>query len=123
MKHQPNTTTIRALGRALAIAAALFALSVPMLAHGGFDHVMGTVVKADMHSMTVKTAKGDVDVTLNDKTEITRADQKAAVSDLKPGTRVVVDVIEGSKDHLAHSVKVGGSAAPEAHGAHEEHHH
>jgi tRNA A58 N-methylase Trm61 len=78
-----------------------------MVAHGGFEHVIGTVVKFENNVLTVKTAKGNVDVKLNEKTEITRNDQKAQAADLKPGTRVVVDIPEGSKDRVAHSVKVG----------------
>src|SRR5947208_5506337 len=87
----------------------------PLMAHGGFDHVIGTVVKLENNVLTVKTAKGNVDVKLNDKTEITRNDQKAVAADLKPGTRVVVDIPEGSKDKVAHSVKVGVSGAPATH--------
>jgi hypothetical protein len=78
-----------------------------MTAHGGFDHVIGTVVKVENSVLTVKTAKGNVEVRLNEKTEITKSGQKAGTADLKPGTRVVVDVPEGSKDRVAHSVKVG----------------
>lgn len=135
MKHQPNTTitkpliaplkavsyvpgnrasrALRGIGVAarfcsvLTLVCILLTLSVPIFAHGGFDHVRGTVSKVDKNVVTVKTVKGDVDVTLTDKTEITRGDQKAAVGDLKPGVRVVVDVPEGSKDHVAHSVKLG----------------
>lgn len=87
----------------------LLALSFQLGAHGGFDHVVGTVVKVDKGTLTVKTAKGDVDVKLTERTEITRNDQKAQVGDLKPGTRVVVDVPEGSKDRAAHSIKIGVS--------------
>jgi hypothetical protein len=50
-------------------------------------------------------------VKLDDKTELTRNDQKALVTDLKPGVRVVVDIPEGSKDKIAHSVKIGVAAA------------
>ena len=50
-----------------------------------------------------------MDVRLNDKTEITKNDQKAGAADLKPGARVVVDIPEGSKDKIAHSVKIGVS--------------
>ena len=135
MKHQPNTTITEPLiapvkaishlpesrgSRAprgvgitaqfcsvLTLVCILLTLAAPMFAHGGFDHVIGTVSKVDHHVVTVKTAKGEVEVTLTDKTEITRGDQKAAVSDLKPGVRVVVDVPEGSKDRVAHSVKLG----------------
>ncbi len=76
-------------------------------AHGGFDHVIGTVSKLESGNLIVRTAKGEVTVRLNDKTEITRNGQKAGAADLKPGTRVVVDIPEGSKDRMAHSVKVG----------------
>ena len=93
----------------------LLVIAAQLSAHGGFEHVMGTVVKVENGVLTVKTAKGNVDVRLNDKTEITRNDQKAQIADLKPGTRVVVDVPEGSKDRVAHSVKVGVTgAAPHA---------
>ena len=117
--NQPNTIIIRARRRALAIAVifGVIALAAPLFAHGGFDHVIGTVSKVDNNVMTVKTAKGDVDVKLNAQTEISKGDQKAAVDDLKPGTRVVVDIPEGSKDRTAHSVKVGGGAAAAHHDA------
>jgi VCBS repeat-containing protein len=116
MNHHYNTTiTERLAFRAwLRAGLVLAALAVQVIAHGGFDHVIGTVVKVENNVLTVKTAKGDVDVKLNDKTEITRNDQKAQVADLKPGTRVVVDVPEGSKDRVAHSVKVGVTGAANA---------
>jgi len=86
-----------------------------LLAHGGFDHVTGTVVKVENNVVTVKTAKGDVPVTLDAKTEITRGDKPAQAADLKTGVRVVVDVPEGSKTKLAHSIKIGTAAAVAAH--------
>src|SRR5690242_14444247 len=112
-----NTTIIKA-GRqtlAVAIVLSLIALAAPVFAHGGFDHVIGTVSKVENDMMTVKTAKGDVDVKLNAQTEISRGNQKAALEDLKPGTRVVVDIPEGSKDHVAHSVKMGAASAAAHH--------
>ncbi len=93
----------------------LLAFATQLSAHGGFEHVIGTVVKVENNVLTVKTAKGNVDVRLNEKTEITRNDQKAQIADLKPGTRVVVDVPEGSKDKIAHSVKIGVSGADGSH--------
>jgi len=80
---------------------------VSAFAHGGFEHIRGTVVKVANNVLTVKTAKGNVDVKLDSKTELTRGDQKAQLADLKPGTRVVVDLPEGGKDPTAHSVKIG----------------
>ena len=111
MKHPLSTITTKATRCALALTFLLLATAAPVFAHGGFDHVIGTVSKVDNNVMTVKTAKGDVDVKLDAKTEITKGDQKAALEDLKPGSRVVVDIPEGSKDRIAHSVKVGVAAA------------
>jgi hypothetical protein len=91
----------------------LLAFTMQLVAHGGFEHVIGTVVKMENNVLTVKTAKGNVDVKLSDKTEITMSDHKAAAADLKPGVRVVVDIPEGGKDKVAHSVKIG--VAPASH--------
>jgi hypothetical protein len=100
-----NTRAIKSLAAVLLLAA------LPLFAHGGFDHVMGTVVKLAANVLTVKTAKGDVDVTLNDKTVLTKGDGTAHMTDLAPGVRVVVDIPEGAKEKIAHSVKIGAPAA------------
>jgi len=115
MNQPSSTTTIKTALRACASCLLLLAFTIPLFAHGGFDHVIGTVVTVSNNVLTVKTSKGNVDVKLDDKTEITRADQKAQVADLKPGTRVVVDIPEGSKDRLAHSVKLGTAGATHDH--------
>jgi hypothetical protein len=93
----------------------VLAFALQLAAHGGFEHVIGTVVKMENNVVTVKTSKGDVDVRLNDKTEITKGAQKADAADLKPGVRVVVDIPEGSKDRIAHSIKIGVSGAGDSH--------
>jgi hypothetical protein len=106
MLKTQNIITNRLLSAALTIAFA-----AALLAHGGFDHVIGTVTGLSGNVLTVKTAKGNVDVKVDEKTEISRNDQKAETSDLKPGVRVVVDIPEGSKDRVAHSVKIGTARA------------
>ena len=103
MKRYPSIIITSLLTLLLACAAQVFA-------HGGFDHVSGTVEKLENNVLTVKTAKGDVAVTLDAKTEITRNDKPAQAADLKTGVRVVVDVPEGSKTKVAHSIKVGAAA-------------
>src|SRR5215471_19034393 len=82
------------------LAAALLAFASIAFGHAGFNHVMGTVAKISGNVLTVKTAKGNVDVKLSDRTELTRNGQKAALADLKPVTRVVAEVPEGSKDNV-----------------------
>ncbi len=102
---QPRNTII-----ITSLLTLLLACAAQVFAHGGFDHVTGTVVKLDNNVLTVKTAKGDVPVILDAKTEITRNDKPAQSADLKAGVRVVVDIPEGSKTKLAHSVKIGTAA-------------
>jgi hypothetical protein len=111
MTNRLNITTgkppNRALGLGLSIILVVIAASAPAFAHGGFDHVRGTVVKVANNVLTIKTAKGNVEVKLDNQTDLTRNDQKAQLADLKLGARVIVDVPEGSKDRIAHSVKIG----------------
>ena len=117
MKRNNCTITTKRFARQMSICLSLtpLAFAAQLVAHSGLDHVIGTVVKVENNVLTLKTAKGNVDVRLNEKTAITKNNQKAQTADLKPGTRVVVDVPEGSKDMLAHSVKVGVSGASDTH--------
>src|SRR5882724_1767878 len=103
MTNRLDITTNRPPNRALALTMILLvaAASAPAFAHGGFEHVRGTVVKVANNVLTVKTAKGNVDVKLDSQTELTRNDQKAQLADLKPGARVIVDVPAGSKEKIA----------------------
>jgi hypothetical protein len=113
MPIQSNIIIINNLNRALIaglMAAVFLFAATPIFAHGGFDHVMGTVVSVANNVLTVKTAKGNVDVKLDDKTELTKNGLKAQLGDLAPGSRVVVDIPEGSKDKVAHSVKIGAAS-------------
>src|SRR5579883_2995451 len=105
--HKRNIT----ITRLAALAAALILAAALAFAHGGFDHVTGTIAKVYGGTLTVKTASGNVDVKIDAKTEITRNNQKAQAADLKPGTRVVIDVPEGAKEKVAHSIKLGTAAA------------
>jgi len=113
------TTSLR---RKIWLATTLLAIGATAFAHAGFNHVMGTVAKVSGNVLTIKTAKGNVEVKLGDRTEFTRNDRKAQVVDLKPGTRVVAEVPEGSHSNAAQSVKIG--SAPKAatvgrsHGSH-----
>jgi hypothetical protein len=122
MNLKSNTTITKILNRSLALGLSLmlFVLAAPAFAHGGFDHVMGTVVNVANNVLTVKTAKGNVDVKLDAKTGLIKNDQKAQLADLTPGARVVVDVPEGSKDKIAHSVKIGAASPADQH-AHDVH--
>ncbi len=92
---------------ALWFSAAVLVIAPAVFAHAGFHHVMGTVANVSGNTLTVKTAKGNIEVKLGEKTELTRNDRKAQIADLKPGTRVIAEVPEESTDNLAQSVKIG----------------
>src|SRR4051812_34562747 len=117
MNAKAKMAAVGIMGRriSLLLAAVLFVAAVPVLAHGGFDHVAGNVVKVADNVLTVKTSTGNVDVKLDAKTEITKKGLKAHVTDLTPGVRVVIDIPEESKDKVAHAVKIGAAAAAAAH--------
>ena len=101
--------------------ALVIAVSAPAaFAHGSYEHIMGTVEKVANNLLTVKTAKGNVEVKLDQHTAVTKNNRRAQVADLKIGARVIVDMAAGSKDQLAHSVKIGAvskAVDPHAHGS------
>ena len=104
MKNRFRITTAKLI---LSVAAL-----VPAFAHGGFDHIQGTVARVANNVLTVKTAHGNVDVKLDGNTNLTRNDRKALISDLKPGARVIAEVPEASKGHIAQSVRIGAFPKP-----------
>jgi hypothetical protein len=86
-------------------------LATTALAHGGFEHVMGTVSKVSAQSVTVTTAaKKNVDVGLNAKTTYTKGDKAATAADMKVGDRVVIDATEVNEALTAASIKIGAAA-------------
>ncbi|MEQ1946018.1 MAG: hypothetical protein ABL995_02445 [Bryobacteraceae bacterium] len=109
-----------AVRRASLTFASALLVAAPILAHGGFEHVAGNVVKVSADTLTLQTSTGVVEVKLDAKTAITKEKQKAQRADLVTGARVVVDIPEGNKDKLAHAVKIG-NAAPAAHEGHAGH--
>jgi hypothetical protein len=97
--------------RSLALFAALtLAFSGAALAHGGHDHVMGTVKSVDAKARTVDVETRDgkhVTVALDDQTKYLRGDAAATAADLVAGVRVVIDsnTVEGQE--LAKEIRLG----------------
>ena len=99
--------------RRVALAAALICvLGVPAVwAHEGHTHkVMGTVAMVHENHLQATTKDGKtVTITLNDKTSVMRGKQKVAITELQPGTRVVVDVGSGKEPLVANSITLPGA--------------
>lgn len=101
-----NTNTITSTRRVLLIAMAI----APMIAvaHGGLEHVRGTVAKVSGQSVTVTTTAGKtVEVLLDAQTTYARANKPIQKSDLKVGDRVVIHAAEKGTTLTAHTVEVG----------------
>ncbi len=91
--------------RLIACLALMAALAI---AHGGLEHVMGTVAKISDASITVTTAAGKtVEVTLDAKTTYSRNSQAIQKTDLKVGDRVVIHAEKNGVKLVAHTVEIG----------------
>jgi len=118
---RPNITTTKTPPGTLLVFAIIFAAAFSF-AHGGFEHVMGTVSKITPQSVTVTTTDNKtVDVAINAKTTYARGTQKVSATDLKVGDRVVIDATGEAPKLVAASVKIGGAAATSA--THDQHTH
>jgi hypothetical protein len=97
---------------ALALALSL-ALVAPLLAHGGYTHVMGTVSAMDATHVEVKTRDGrTVSMKLSDATKFIKSGKAAAASDMQVGERVMVEAKGHGADLEAAEVRLGVMAKP-----------
>jgi hypothetical protein len=80
------------------------------LAHGGMEHVMGTVTAISSHSLSVKTGDGGVTaVEFDGETKFIRGDAPATASDVRVGSRVVIHAHKRDNSLHAAEVKIGAS--------------
>jgi hypothetical protein len=101
MKH----LTIAAVALALLLAS-----GAPAFAHGNNAHVRGVVTQVSAQSITVELAdKTTKTLTVNAKTTFERAGKAAAMTDVKVGDRVVIDVPKNSSEAL--EVQIGAAKA------------
>lgn len=91
----------------LAAVALTLLMPVAPLAHPGHDHkLLGTISSVDGHQFAMKTSEGkDVSVTVTETTAFKRGKVKGALSELKAGLRVVVNVGDGSEPLKAKEVQ------------------
>ena len=93
----------------LSVVALVLALSAGALAHGGNDHVRGTVASISGDLITVQLAdKSTKALKIDAKTEFESAAGKPfKLADIKVGDRVVIDVPEHKSNALL--IKVGAA--------------
>lgn len=104
-----STTLIPALLSILFLSALTFA-------HGGMDHVMGTVTAIADHTLTVKTNDGTVTtIEFDDQTKFLKGDAAATIKDVELGSRVVIHAHKKENSLHAAEVKIGTTAPPSQH--------
>jgi len=99
----------------LAVHAVLI-LATLVWAHGGEQHVMGTVTKVEKMSISVKTSDGTVKtVMIMKETKVVKNGSAAKLEDLKVGDRVVIHA-QAMGDMLhATEIKIGDEMKGMAH--------
>ena len=95
---------------ALVLAIGSLNLTSPASAHGGLEHIAGTVTNVRDNILAVKTTKGKtVQVHVDAKTEYVRGKQASKIADLNAGDRVVVHAMEMNGSLVAHEVNIGSN--------------
>src|SRR6266853_1588761 len=109
--HSINTTKLKIQVAILAIVS-LALLPIIARAHGGEEHVTGTVTKISDTSITVKTTAGKtVEVGFDGKTTYARSKQPIQKTDIKVGDRIVIHAAEVNEKLVAHTIEIGTATA------------
>jgi hypothetical protein len=112
MNLQNIITTRIKIHVALVMVMALALLPTILSAHGGEEHVIGTVTKVSDTSVTVKTTTGKiVEVGFDAKTTYARTKLPAQKADVKVGDRIVIHAVEVNEKLFAHTVELGAATA------------
>src|SRR5690349_1380329 len=107
-----NTRNIKPRIQVAILAVVSLAL-LPTIAtaHGGEEHVTGTVTKISDTAVTVKTTAGKtVEVGFDAKmTTYARAKKPIQKTDIKVGDKIVIHAMEVNEKLVAHSVELGAA--------------
>jgi Domain of unknown function (DUF5666) len=109
-QNSMNTTTKLKIQVAILAIVSLALLPTIVTAHGGEEHVTGTVTKVSDTSVTVKTTAGKaVEVGFDAKTTYARGKQPIQKTDIKVGDRIVIHAAEVDEKLVAHTVEIGAA--------------
>lgn len=87
---------------------ALLIVSAMAVAHGNFEHVLGTVTKIEGSSISVATVSGETKtVAIVTATKFAKSGSPATLKDLKVGDRVVIHAKPNGNVLEAAEVKFG----------------
>ncbi len=85
-------------------------------AHGGMEHILGTVTAITNRSLSVKTREGATEtVDFDGETRFVKGDAAATIKDIQVGSRVVIHADKHDSSLRAVEVRIGADAAPGQH--------
>jgi hypothetical protein len=85
-------------------------------AHGGMEHILGTVTAITDHSLSVKTRDGAArTVEFDGETKFVKGDAPATIKDVQVGNRVVIHAHKNDNSLHAAEVRIGADAAKGQH--------
>jgi len=85
-------------------------------AHGGMEHILGTVTAITDHSLSVKTRDGAaVTVEFDGETKFVKGDVAATIKDVQVGSRIAIHAHKNDNSLHAAEVRIGADAAPGRH--------
>ena len=83
-------------------------LGIVAFAHGGMEHILGTVTAITDHSLSVKTREGATrTVEFDGETKFVKGDAAATIKDVQVGSRVVIHAHNNENSLHAAEVKIG----------------
>lgn len=85
-------------------------------AHGGMEHVLGTVTAITSHSLSVKTRDGAArTVEFDGETKFLKGDAPATIKDVQVGSRVAIHAHKNDNALHAAEVRIGAAATQSQH--------
>ena len=106
--HSIDTSTKLKIPVALLAIVSFALLPIVAAAHGGEEHLTGTVTKISDTTVTVKTVAVGFDAKM---TTYKRAKQPIQKTDIKVGDKIVIHAMEVNEKLVAHSVELGAATA------------
>ncbi|HXJ43031.1 MAG TPA: DUF5666 domain-containing protein [Bryobacteraceae bacterium] len=106
--------------KAIQTSLCVLAISTGLFAHGGAEHLTGTVKALNADSLTIETTKHEtLTIALTAKTVAMKSKAKGDLKDLKAGDRVVVHAEKNKAGQFeAEEVDFGPAPAAAAKAAH-----
>ena len=91
-------------------------LSAFAFAHGGMEHLMGTVSAIADHSLSVKTTAGDTKtVEFDASTHFLKGEATITAKDIHVGDRVVIHAHKRDNSLHATEIKIGAATKTQSH--------